>query len=61
MDEAKDGIELRAVGGVRFPRNERPARFGKDFRRFSQKIVQQIVHCGTGAPQNLGLTMADNG
>src|SRR3546814_7227267 len=44
VDEAENGIELRAVGGVRLPRHDRPARFGKDFRRFGQNVVQQIVH-----------------
>ena len=51
VDEAENRVELRAVGGIGFPRHERPASFGKVFRRFGQKIVQKIVHRGTGAPQ----------
>ena len=41
--------------------SQRPAGIGKDFRRFSQKIVQKIVHRGSAAPQNQGATMTDNG
>ena len=51
VDEPENGVELRAVGGVRLPRDNGPAGFGKDFRRFGQKVVQQIVHEGVGSPQ----------
>lgn len=57
----KDEIELRPVGGIGLPHDQRPAGIGKDFRRFSQKIVQKIVHRGSAAPQNQGATMTDNG
>jgi hypothetical protein len=61
VDEPKDRVEPLAIGGVGLPRDDRPRRFGKDFRRLGQKIVQQIVHRGIGAPQNPARTMADNG
>jgi hypothetical protein len=51
VNKPKNGVELRAVGGVRLPRDNGPAGFGKDFRRLGQKVVQQIVHRDTGAPQ----------
>ena len=53
VDEPENGVELRPVGRIGFPRHQCPASFGQDFRRFGQKIVQQIVYHGTGAPQKL--------
>ncbi len=55
VNKAENRVELRAVGGVSLPRDNRPAGFGKDFRRFGQKVVQQIVHRRPGAPQKLRL------
>ena len=52
MDEPENCVEPLAIGRVRFPRHDGCCGLGQQFRRFGKKIVQQLVHCGPGAPKN---------